>query len=414
MRVLVVTPSYPSRFLPYEGVFVEKQVEALRDSGMNVDVVHVSRTHLWPISAAIPIASEPAVCRMDERGNTFIHIPARTLPRLAFYPDALFRLINHRVNRKILSAVERLRPDVLHFHWGRTAGYGWLAMQRHPEVARVVTTHGGCTRHSRHHRFYRHSMIRSFREADKVILVSPTLAEHAAMLGFDDSNFEIVGNGIDERIIRVKTDYWSPGMARPFRVSSVGALIPLKAHDDTIRAVGMLVDRGYDVRLDIVGDGPEKPRLQAIINELKLADRTKLHGSLPNSEALEVIRASDVMCLPSWNEGFGVVYLEALAQSVSAISCRGQGFEHLMIQSQAGFVVDSHSPQEVAACIERLVVEPGLAAAMGERGRTFVQDGQTLRHKGQEIVAVYERAIEAAKHRCGGNVLPGKPAATSP
>lgn len=399
MRVLVLTPNYPEQGNPWSGIFVKKQVDTLRDLGLAVDVFHVAYAHRWPFCTFLPSAPKLELEEADHRGNTYVRFPVKTLPRLMVGPDWLFRLCHRAANARVLRLVEQLRPDVLHFHFGRSFGYAYQAVTRHPELATVITSHGGCNRWSRTNPIYRRIMRRSFSRADRVIAVSEKIRRDAADLGFDVANYDMVGNGIDDSALRTKADYWSPAAGRPLRLSAVGSLLALKGHDDTIRAVADLVARGRDVRLDIVGEGAEQQRLEALIAQLGLGGRVTLHGSLPNDQALAVIGRSDVHCLPSWNEGFGIVYLEALAQSVPTIACRGQGIEPLIVESEAGWLVDPHAPDQIARHLERLMAEPELLGQAGERGRQYVQDRWTWKEVCRQIVAVYEKAMAAAASR---------------
>jgi len=406
MHIVVVTFNYPTPGVLYSGTFVKKQVEALRDLGLRVDVFHVYYTHKWPISCIARIPPMEAVREADGRGNLYIRCPVRVVPRLLLAPDWLYGLFHREASRQLLDVVEELKPDLLHFHFARSMGMGYRAMARHPEVPRVLTSHGLCTRESRHRRIYRGIVRRGFRMADKVIFVSEKLRRDAVDLRLSEGNFEVVGNGIDGKIVRGKDQYWAPGCGRPFRISAVGNLIPLKGHDDTLRAVAMLTERGHDVRLDIVGEGDEYARLSQLIGKLDLGDRVTLHGSLVNEETLKVVYQSDVHCLPSWNEGFGVVYIEAMVLSVPTIACRGQGIEPLLTESEAGFLVDAHSPGQIAGTLERLITEDGLVALLGERSRQFIAAGHTLQKVCHRIVGVYESAIEAA-HRRNDDGVPG-------
>jgi len=399
MRVLVVTSNYPSEAAPASGLFIQHQVAALRRLGVAADVFHVLNGYRWPLSLLKRRKRQVESRVQDAGGHWLMRCPARFLPGALVGPDWWFRLFHRRVNRRLAEVVAELKPEVLHFHFGRSLGYGRRAMRDHPGVARVLTSHGMCTRTSRQRPAYARLMRKAFARADRVILVSEKLRRDAIELGFDDSNLVVIGNGIETGIIRPKDAYWSPGCGRTFRISAVGNLVPLKGHDDTIRAVAMLTERGHDVRLDIVGRGPEMAHLRELADGLGLGDRVTLHGALPNPEALDIVFRSDVLCVPSWSEGFGVVYIEAMAVSVPPIACRGQGIEPVLAESGAGFLVDPHSPEQIAATIERLITEDGLAARLGDAGRDFVAAGYTIDGVCRRIVGVYEEAVAESMRR---------------
>lgn len=399
MRVLVVADNYPSVPHPIAGTFVKCQVEALRRQGVHVDVFHVLNAFFWPLNRLAGQVTPPEVWECDAAGQCYITSIVRVLPRVLTAPDWIFGLFSGAVNRRLTEAVEKLQPDLIHFHTARTLGYARDALAKHPELATVITTHGACTSCSRERPGYRRMVRRNFRQADRVILVSEKLRRDAVELGCAGDNLTVIGNGIAESLLRAKSDYWSPESGRPLRLVGVGNLVTLKGHDDSIRAVGLLRDRGHKVTLDIVGSGPEAGRLASLVAGLGLGEQVKLHGWLPREQAVEMIGRSDLMCLPSWNEGFGIVYLEALAQSVPVIACQGQGIEPLLVESQAGFLVAPHSPEQIAANVEKLLRQPGLAAEMGERGRRQVGEHWTESRLCGQIIGVYEEVLAAARER---------------
>jgi glycosyltransferase involved in cell wall biosynthesis len=399
MRVLVVADNYPSATNPIGGTFVKSQVEALRRLGVQTDVFHVLNTYYWPLSRLRGQTVRPEVWETNAAGHQYITSVCRILPRVLTGPDWVFGLFSGAVNRRLEEVVEKLRPDLLHFHAGRTLGYAYDVLAKHPELATVITSHGACTRESRRRPNYCRLMQRTFRRADRVILVSEKLRRDALELGFAGDNLRVIGNGIAESQLREKSEHWSPESGRPLRIIGVGNLWALKGHDDSIRAVGLLRERGRQATLDIVGAGAEAGRLAALVNSLGLGGQVKLHGGLPRETTVQMIGESDLMCLPSWNEGFGIVYLEALAQSVPVIACRGQGIEPLVVESESGFLVDPHSPEQIAARIEELMVRPGLATELGERGRRYVGEHWTEERIGRQIIGIYEEALAAARGR---------------
>jgi len=399
MHILVLTPSYPVPAHPWAGIFVMRQVEALRRLGHRVDVVRISHSHMWPFSLLSKVRRQPETAEVDAQGNHFVCIANRIIPRLLVGPDWLFQLFHRRVKVRLLETIEQLRPDVLHVHFGRSLGYADLALRRHGELPVVITTHGGGTRSSRHNPFCRSIMRRSFQRADRVVAVSDKIRRDADSMDIRTDNFRIIGNGLPVEYVRPKVDYWKPDCGRPLRLVTVCNLISLKGTDDTLRAMRRLADRGLSTEFHVVGAGPERKRLEQMAGHLGLADCVTFTGSLPHEEALEEIYRADLYCMPSWNEGFGVVYVEAMGQGVPVVACRGQGIDAVVRESRAGLLVPGKDPEALASAIATFVDNPAQVADMGRRGYEYARKQLTWEAVARRLVALYEEVIDQKAQR---------------
>lgn len=107
----------------------------------------------------------------------------------------------------------------------------------------------------------------------------------------------------------------------PNQLISVGSLIPRKGHDALIREVAKVPD----ARLDIFGQGPEEPKLLALIQELGVSGRVVLRGQVPREELLESYNRSVLFTLLSYDEGFGLVLKEAQACGCKTLAYTGDG-----------------------------------------------------------------------------------------
>lgn len=398
LRILVVTPSYPTASCPWGGIFIKLQVEALRRMGHRVDVFRVSHAHLWPFNLLSQSVPEPEIWETDERGNHSICVEGRILPRHLTMPDWLFRPFHRRVNAEALKAVERLKPDLVHFHVTRSVGYFYSVLRRYPDLPTVITSHGGDTRFGRGLFWFRPVLRRGMARVGRVIAVGERIRADCRRMGISTDNMVVIGNGIPAEIVRPKTDRWTPGCGRPLRLVAVCNLIPLKGTDDTLKAMKRLTDRGYDLELRVTGKGPERGRLEALALELGLTDRVTFLGGKAHEDAIDEIYAADLFCMPSWDEGFGVVYVEAMGQGVPVIACRGQGIQNVVEESQAGVLVPGKDPEALAEAIAALVDQPEHLAAMGDRGYEFVRSGYTWDAVAAKITALYREVLAEKDH----------------
>jgi D-inositol-3-phosphate glycosyltransferase len=160
----------------------------------------------------------------------------------------------------------------------------------------------------------------------------------------------------------------------------VGRLERLKAVDLILRALALLTADGRhpEARLLVLGeDGGggvgEKARLQALAWELGVGDRVDFVGSLPQARLGAYYSAAEAVLVPSYSESFGLAGLEAQACGTAVVASRATGLASILRDGVNGFVVDSPDPVIYAERMRRLLEEPGLAEAMGRRGRRLAE-----------------------------------------
>jgi glycosyltransferase involved in cell wall biosynthesis len=184
--------------------------------------------------------------------------------------------------------------------------------------------------------------------ADRIVVPSESVAAAANQwAGVDREKIVIIPNGVD-----VPTDRptaVAPQM--PHRVVFLGRLDPVKRLPDLIQAIALL-DRF--ARLDIYGDGSERPKLQEQIQRLKLTESITLHGSI--SGPRQALKNAELLVLPSEAEGFGLVLIEAMAAGVPAVATDAPGIRDVVRHGTTGLLVPVGSPAALSHAI-RTVLE---------------------------------------------------------
>ncbi len=129
---------------------------------------------------------------------------------------------------------------------------------------------------------------------------------------------------------------------------------PYKGVDVTIRALPAIVKACSNVKYLVIGRGDDQPRLAQLAKDLGVADRVVFAGFVPNEALVEHYRLADVYVMPS-QEGFGIVYLEAMACGIPVISGDDDGSADPLQDGRLGWRVPHRDPEAVAAaCIEAL------------------------------------------------------------
>ncbi|MGD0838924.1 MAG: glycosyltransferase [Polyangia bacterium] len=158
----------------------------------------------------------------------------------------------------------------------------------------------------------------------------------------------------------------NPG--RPPVLAHVSNFRALKRVDDVVR-IFAVVRAHRPARLELVGEGPERPRIEAMVRELGLAGEVDFQSEIPHGDLARFYGGVDVFLLPSEQESFGLAALEAMACGVPVIaSCVG-GLPDVVAEGETGFLSPVGDVAAMAAHVSRLLAEPALHATMASRAR---------------------------------------------
>jgi phosphatidylinositol alpha-1,6-mannosyltransferase len=163
-------------------------------------------------------------------------------------------------------------------------------------------------------------------------------------------------------------------------VLTVGTLLKRKGQDMMIRALPEIRRHCPDVLYVIVGDGPDRQYLQAVVDECRVGDHVQFRR-IPNDDA-ELVRCyqqCDLFALPNrqvdWDiEGFGIVLIEAQACGKPVLAGRSGGTPETLEPGKTGELVACETPEAVAAAVTGLLTDPSRRAGLGQRARQHVLD----------------------------------------
>jgi glycosyltransferase involved in cell wall biosynthesis len=167
---------------------------------------------------------------------------------------------------------------------------------------------------------------------------------------------------------------------RPFALLFVGRLVERKGVHLLLEALARLAP-GRDVMLHVLGDGPERERLEAQSLRLGLAARVAFHGFVPAAELRRRLEECDAFVLPAVvdakgdTEGLGVVLLEAMAYARPVIASAAGGIVDIVRDGRNGYLVPPGDAEALAGAIARMMDDPAGARALGLQGRRDAEAG---------------------------------------
>jgi glycosyltransferase involved in cell wall biosynthesis len=202
----------------------------------------------------------------------------------------------------------------------------------------------------------------------------------------------VVRCGID---LEAFTPRSSPAQApsSAVRLLNIAAMSPRKGQIVLVRALARLRDRGRDVTLTVVGDGPERGTLEAEVARLGLSDRVIFLGSLGHSALAGCYEQADIFCLPSFAEGMPTVLMEAMASGVPVVATTIAGTAELVEHGVSGLLVAPARDDELADALDTLVTDGDVRQRFAAAGRRRVEAERDL----HVLTAELRRVIGASR-----------------
>jgi phosphatidyl-myo-inositol dimannoside synthase len=157
-----------------------------------------------------------------------------------------------------------------------------------------------------------------------------------------------------------------PGFA--LMVSRLSSEDRYKGHDGVIRAWPAIRARVPGAALAIVGDGDDRPRLERLVHDLGLDEAIRFAGRVSDAELAGWYARSDFFLLPSPQEGFGLVFLEAMRASKACVAGPGAP-EAIVEEGKSGFIVSADQTERLTDVVVRLFRDPALRERLGASGR---------------------------------------------
>lgn len=220
---------------------------------------------------------------------------------------------------------------------------------------------------------------RSVNRADLVIATSQYSCQRLGQLyGYPASQIHTVPPPIDisawDAAIAAAQQTGEDFTATRPTVLCVGVQYPRKNVATLIRAAALLRTQIPDLEVRIASKGPEWGNLRRLTSELQLEDTVTFLGHLPYQALVREYLRCQVFCLPSLQEGFGIVFAEAMATCKPIVASRSSSTPELIEDGIHGLLATPRDPEDLARKLARLLAAPEEAKQMGIAGRTRVKE----------------------------------------
>jgi glycosyltransferase involved in cell wall biosynthesis len=209
------------------------------------------------------------------------------------------------------------------------------------------------------------------RRAERVVATSAhSAARIAADYGVSAERIAVVPEPIDLALWRRALEV-APQLPRG--VNSILCVAHLYPRKDVATLLAAMARLSSGAVLRVVGIGPELARLERLARRLDLGGRVEFLGHVPFARLAGEYRRADVFCLPSRQEGFGIVFLEAMAAGLPIVAARAAAVPEVVPDGQGGILVPVGDEAALANALDRLFADPALRRRLSEGGRSRVE-----------------------------------------
>ena len=396
-----------SRYPAISHTFFLKEVLGLRQRGLAIEVASINhpdrpRQDLPPVEAA-------------EAGQTY-YVKPSSIPAVALQV-LIIALANPGVAWRGLRAALRLgefdllrrsfalfylaeallvgdwmrRRSLHHLHvhfGGAVATVGMIAAQAW-QIPWSVTLHGPDEFFDQE-AFYLRQKIES---ASFVICISDFCRSQVLRIApnLDDSRLEVVRLGVDCAALQPSEP---KSASEIMHLACTGRMVAAKGHRILLEAIAALAKDKIEVTCTLIGDGPERPALEALSRQLGIANQIHFLGAMAHQPTLAEVAKADVFVLASFAEGLPVALMEAMALGVPCISTTIAAIPELIHSGQNGLLVPPANSAALAAALRQLASNRQLRLQLGQQARKTAEEHYNLATNLDLLASVWSHRLQ--------------------
>lgn len=369
---------YRSGLLPSTQTFITAQAGAVRSFA-------VRYAGLLPVDGGLPAAAKPVL--LASTRSTSSRAREGVYKVFGFAPA-------------FQSALEKLRPSLLHAHF-TLDGIHALPLVRALKIPLLVTLHGhiptgagrALPKFSVDGILYRSRLDLLWKRTETFICVSEFVRQKAIDQGFPEQKLRVHYVGVDLRLFRRTADIRDPNM-----VLFVGRLVEKKGCTYLLQAMARLKERCRQAHLVVVGDGPERSKLEIEAKTLRLP--CLFVGNCSPMEVLSWLRRARVFCGPSVTakdgdaEALGMVFAEAQSVGLPAVSFRHGGIPEVVRDGYTGLLARERNVEDLSNYLMRYLCDDQYWQFSSQEATEWIQQRFCLNKQTLELERLYRSSID--------------------
>ncbi|UCD44667.1 MAG: N-acetyl-alpha-D-glucosaminyl L-malate synthase BshA [Candidatus Bathyarchaeota archaeon] len=329
----------------------------------------------------------PVAIQGVDHDNVYVHLVTVVEYPLFKYPPYTIAL-----GSEMFRVSQQQGLDLLHVHYSIPHATAALLARGITGVPYVVTLHGSDVTILGSDRSYLPVNTHSVEEADAVTAVSKFMAEEAyERLGIT-KEIAVIPNFVDsETFSPAPCEVLERDAEKDIVVAHISNFRPVKRVQDLIYAINIVAKKEPGVRLMLVGDGPERHKLEALIDHLDLRGNVQLTGY--RSDVANLLRCSDAVVLCSETESAPLTLLEGMSCGLPVVATEVGGIPEIVEDGVNGFLVQPKHPEAIAQRILELSEDGALRRRLGEAARRTVLERYTSERVLSQYEEIYEKVV---------------------
>ena len=407
--VLVISGLFPDPSRPIYGIFVKNQVDYQRFLCKQVVVVPVRifpPAVIWakiihPLEFLhslqqwyLSVKRIPSLGRLDDIPTYYpwySSLPRQLIGTWGWFAyPFLVRLL------RLLH--QKHQFDIIHAHFALPEGVIALLLQKKMNIPFVVSIHGADLTYAvRQNSLNRYILRMVFSHAQAVLVNSMKTAQEVGYYCDSPEKIFVVRLGANPPI---EAEKFIKKERSSLYILSVAHLEERKGHKYLLNAMQILLQDGYDVSCIIVGSGPEEQSLRSLSIELGISDHVIFEGSKSHDDVWPFFSNCDIFVLPSWDEAFGLVYIEALSMGKPVVGCEGEGGPEDL--RKLGDCIEMIKPRDVTTLVQalkKLIDNPERRQKMGQVGVEIVRKYYSWEQTAASTLEIYQQIINNYRTR---------------
>ena len=294
-----------------------------------------------------------------------------------FFPIEIRKTYDLKAIWQVVKIIKKYNIDIISTHSGKDAWVGAIAGKITGK--KVIRTR---------HLLTPINSPTSYNLSDKVVCVSKQVKNHLASRGVKEEKLKVIYTGIDTKKFTptIKKDLKKELGIDGVLVGIVAVLRAAKRHTDLINAI-----KDLDVKLAIIGDGPQRENLENLIKELNLENKVFMLGH--RDDVSEILPSLDIFVLPSSQEALGTSILEASACGVSVVASNVGGIPECVEDGKSGFLFEAQNVKDLREKLTLLINDENLRKQFGEYGRKMAEEKFSVEKMVSDTQKLYEELV---------------------
>jgi len=289
------------------------------------------------------------------------------------------------------------RYDIIHCHFGMNGNRAMTLRDIGILEGKLVTTFHAVDLTVHPQRYGKDIYQKLFHAGDLFLPISERWKQRLLELGCNEKKIIVHRMGIDCNKFTFSPRTLEPGGC--FKLVSVARFVEKKGIEYAIRSVAKLKHAYANLEYTIIGDGPLKANLQALVRQAGLGDIVHIVGWREQKDVIEILKQAHVLLAPSVTdeqgdqEGIPVVLMEAMAMGMPILSTVHSGIPELVEDGRSGYLVPERDVDALLQKLNRLIDNPTKWKEMGLHGRRFVEKSFEISTLNDSLVQLYQDLV---------------------